>query len=117
MATLSTYTTQITIGGSVIGGVTNVAGPNESLTMIDSTDLSLDTMTKIAGLIDSGEVTLTIDWDPDDTEHIALRTALEGRTTAAFVQSFVLILASDLFLNILLDAVYHSFWPEGTSIV
>ncbi len=37
--------------------------------------------------------------------------------TAAFVQSFVLILASDLFLNILLDAVYYSIWPEGTTLL
>jgi phospholipid/cholesterol/gamma-HCH transport system permease protein len=37
--------------------------------------------------------------------------------TAAFVHSFVLILASDLFLNIFLDAVYYSIWPEGNSLV
>jgi phospholipid/cholesterol/gamma-HCH transport system permease protein len=37
--------------------------------------------------------------------------------TAAFVQSFVLILASDLFLNIFMDAVYYSIWPEGNSLV
>jgi phospholipid/cholesterol/gamma-HCH transport system permease protein len=35
--------------------------------------------------------------------------------TAAFVQSFVLILTSDLFLNILLDNVYYMIWPEGVS--
>jgi phospholipid/cholesterol/gamma-HCH transport system permease protein len=35
--------------------------------------------------------------------------------TAAFVQSFVLILASDLFLNILLDGIYYALWPEGVS--
>ncbi|MFO0913234.1 MAG: ABC transporter permease [Pirellulales bacterium] len=32
--------------------------------------------------------------------------------TAAFVHSFVLILALDLFLNIGLEAVYMSLWPE-----
>lgn len=37
--------------------------------------------------------------------------------TAAFVQSFVLILASDLFLNIMLDAIYYSIWPEGASLL
>ena len=35
--------------------------------------------------------------------------------TAAFVQSFVIILASDLFLNIVLDKVYANLWPEGSS--
>ena len=35
--------------------------------------------------------------------------------TAAFVHSFVLILASDLVLNIMLYRVYDLFWPESTS--
>ena len=35
--------------------------------------------------------------------------------TAAFVHSFVLILAVDLLLNILLDAVYFSIYPQGMS--
>lgn len=33
--------------------------------------------------------------------------------TAAFVYSFCLILVLDLFLGIMLDALYISFWPEG----
>ena len=37
--------------------------------------------------------------------------------TAAFVQSFVLILMADLFLNISLDALYYSIWPEGNSLL
>lgn len=36
--------------------------------------------------------------------------------TAAFVQSFVLILVLDLVLGILLDATYQSLWPEGTKL-
>ncbi|MFG0264291.1 MAG: MlaE family ABC transporter permease [Rhodopirellula sp. JB055] len=36
--------------------------------------------------------------------------------TEAFVYSFVMILAIDLFLNIVLDWVYFSFYPEGTSL-
>lgn len=35
--------------------------------------------------------------------------------TAAFVHSFVLILAVDLLLNILLDAVYFRIYPQGMS--
>ncbi|MCP4189417.1 MAG: ABC transporter permease [Planctomycetaceae bacterium] len=37
--------------------------------------------------------------------------------TSAFVQSFVLILASDLFMNITLDALYYAIWPEGASLL
>jgi phospholipid/cholesterol/gamma-HCH transport system permease protein len=36
--------------------------------------------------------------------------------TAAFVYSFVLILALDLLLNIGLDAIYVSAWPEGSGL-
>ena len=34
--------------------------------------------------------------------------------TTAFVYSFVLILAIDLFLNIVMDAIYFMLYPEGT---
>ncbi|WP_419195141.1 MlaE family ABC transporter permease [Novipirellula herctigrandis] len=37
--------------------------------------------------------------------------------TAAFVYSFVLILAIDLFMNIVLDAVYFKFYSDGTSLL
>ncbi len=35
--------------------------------------------------------------------------------TAAFVLSFMLILILDLFLNITLDAIFFSIWPEGAT--
>lgn len=37
--------------------------------------------------------------------------------TAAFVQSFVLILASDFFMNVALDAIYFALWPQGASFL
>jgi phospholipid/cholesterol/gamma-HCH transport system permease protein len=37
--------------------------------------------------------------------------------TAAFVQSFVVILFLDLMLGIGLEGVYQFIWPEGPSIV
>lgn len=36
--------------------------------------------------------------------------------TAAFVQSFVVILILDLVLGILLDTAYQSLWPEGNKL-
>lgn len=36
--------------------------------------------------------------------------------TAAFVYSFVLILVIDLSLGIVLDGVYHAFWPRGARL-
>ena len=37
--------------------------------------------------------------------------------TAAFVYSFVLILMIDLFLGVMINAVYDTFWPEGASLI
>jgi phospholipid/cholesterol/gamma-HCH transport system permease protein len=37
--------------------------------------------------------------------------------TSAFVHSFVLILVSDLFLNIGLDALYKAIWPEAVRLL
>lgn len=37
--------------------------------------------------------------------------------TAAFVHSFVMILAIDLLLNIFLDAVYMAIWPQGAKLL
>ena len=37
--------------------------------------------------------------------------------TNAFVYSFVVILILDLFLNIILDAVYYAIWPQGVRLL
>jgi len=36
--------------------------------------------------------------------------------TAAFVYSFVMILILDLFLGVMINSVYYTLWPEGTSL-
>lgn len=36
--------------------------------------------------------------------------------TAAFVQSFVMILALDIVLNLFLDGVYFAIWPSGAKL-
>ena len=36
--------------------------------------------------------------------------------TAAFVQSFVMILALDIVLNLFLDAVFYAIWPTGAKL-
>lgn len=37
--------------------------------------------------------------------------------TTAFVNSFVVILIIDLFLSVVLDAVYYMIWPEGVRLL
>jgi phospholipid/cholesterol/gamma-HCH transport system permease protein len=36
--------------------------------------------------------------------------------TASFVYSFVMILVLDLFLGVLINSVYYTFWPEGANL-
>jgi phospholipid/cholesterol/gamma-HCH transport system permease protein len=49
--------------------------------------------------------------------HAAAGAEGVGRAaTAAFVFSFCMILVLDLFLGILLDAIYVSIWPERVSL-
>jgi phospholipid/cholesterol/gamma-HCH transport system permease protein len=48
------------------------------------------------------------------------RAGAEGvgkAATAAFVHSFVLILALDLLLGISIDSIYYLLWPEGHSLI
>lgn len=48
------------------------------------------------------------------------RAGAEGvgkAATSAFVYSFVMILAIDLFLNIILDKIYFMMYPAGTSLL
>jgi phospholipid/cholesterol/gamma-HCH transport system permease protein len=49
--------------------------------------------------------------------HCAAGAEGVGRAaTAAFVFSFVFILIEDLVLNIILDAIYYSLWPQGAKL-
>ncbi len=69
---------------TTIGGITNLAGPNIQVNMIDATDLDSEYKTRVAGDIDNGDATLSINFDPADTSHASLRTELEGRDSANY---------------------------------
>jgi hypothetical protein len=85
---LSTVGTMLLISDSgdysTVACVTALAGPASSVTMLDSTCLESETVTRIAGIIDSGEVTITINWDPDAATHEDLRDLLVGRASEDF---------------------------------
>jgi hypothetical protein len=81
---LSTYNTLLKRGANPVGEITNISGPNIQVNMIDSTDLSDETKQRIAGLIDNGEISLDVMWDPADAEHINLYSDLVGRASTTF---------------------------------
>lgn len=61
-------------GTQAIGGITSLGGPGLSREVIDVTDLDDDARAKIAGLLDAGEVTLELNYEPDDTQHAQILT-------------------------------------------
>lgn len=73
---------------SSVACVTDIGGPSSTLTMIDATCLESTHIERIAGLVDSGEVPITINWDPDDATHDDVRALLESRDSEAFAISW-----------------------------
>lgn len=67
-----------------INEVNSFSGPGGSVSVIDVTDLSSDAKEKLAGMNDNGQLSIEINFIPDNTQHVALRTAKEDGTTESF---------------------------------
>lgn len=69
---------------AAIGNITGFSGPGGSAAIIDTTNLDSVAKEKIMGLPDEGQFTINVNYDPDNTSHIALRNARRARTLVAF---------------------------------
>jgi len=67
-----------------IGEVTDWDGPGGSATMYETTHLRSEAKEKKIGLMDEGQLTLSINWEPSDTGQQAARTARANRTKKSF---------------------------------
>lgn len=67
-----------------IGNIVGFSGPGGSASVIDVSNLDSTAREKLMGLPDEGQFTLNINYDPDNTAHIALRTARRARTRVEF---------------------------------
>ena len=67
-----------------IGEVTDWDGPGGSATMYETTHLKSTAKEKKIGLMDEGQLTLSINWEPGDTGQQAARTARANRTEKSF---------------------------------
>ena len=69
-------------GGSyaTIGQVTKISPPSEEMGTVETTLITDAARTFLATILDSGEVTLTVQWNPADTSHAALLTAKNAGT-------------------------------------
>jgi len=64
--------------------VKNFSGPGGSASVIDVTDIASTSKEKRMGLRDEGQLQLTINYIPDNPQHLALRTARAGRALTPF---------------------------------
>lgn len=69
---------------SNIGNVVSFSGPGGSASVIDVSNLDSPFREKRMGLPDEGQFTLELNLDPDNTSHLALKTARAARTRLEF---------------------------------
>jgi hypothetical protein len=67
-----------------IGEVTDWDGPGGSATMYETTHLQSEAKEKKIGLMDEGQLTLSINWEPSDAGQKAARDARAARTEKSF---------------------------------
>ena len=66
---------------TAIGEIMDVGGPDQNNPVLDSTDMSELAKSFIsAGVVDNGQLTLTIGWRPALASHAAIKAALENST-------------------------------------
>jgi len=91
MAKFSAFGVQFRRATVVIAQVRSISGPGLSMDTIDVTshDSTGAWREFVAGLIDGGEFSLELIFDPDNTGHANLRTDLTSRTSNTYDIRFV----------------------------
>jgi Lambda phage tail tube protein, TTP len=74
--------------GGTIPNVSTINGPSGSATVIDASDLSSSAREKVMGLMDEGQVTLEMQYMPDNAVHEYLRLLRAGKTLGSFRITF-----------------------------
>lgn len=82
-ATLLGKGTTLKLGSAALGGVISITGPNRQVGTVETTNLSSTVRTFRPTILDNGEVTVTIQFDPDDTDHTAVEALLTASPLAA----------------------------------
>jgi hypothetical protein len=73
---------------STITEVKNIAGPGGAAAEIDASDLASTAKEFRMGLQDEGQVTLTMNWIPTNTQHALLRTQRAAQALTTFLLTF-----------------------------
>jgi predicted secreted protein len=86
MAKLAAYGTQLKKAGTTIAALSSLSGPNLQASTIDVTSHDSVNATRefVSGLIDAGEISASLIFDPNVATHIALWNDLVARTSASY---------------------------------
>ena len=69
---------------TAIGEIVSFSGPGGQATVIDVSNLADTAKAKLMGLKDEGSMTLSVNFDPSDSEQTSLRTDRTNRTERNF---------------------------------
>lgn len=83
MATLLGKGTTLKLATTAVGQVVSISGPNRSVGTVETTNLNSTERTFRPTILDNGEVTVTIQFDPDDTQHTAIEALLTASPLAS----------------------------------
>ena len=75
-------------GGSTVNQVTDFSGPSITAAAIDVTDLASENKAFLQDVEDSGEISLTMTWDPDVAIHERIALDSKTETTRVFLIQF-----------------------------
>jgi hypothetical protein len=95
MAAITANTTTFTYDGTAIADVVSLTAPSISVAMIDSTSIADVYRTFIGGTIDSGEMSMEIQYDPNEAGAAKLEAAWEATAATAPESKACVITFSD----------------------
>jgi len=95
MAAITANKTTLTYDGVAIADIVSLTAPSISVAMIDSTSIADIYRTFIGGTIDSGEMSMEIQYDPNEAGATKLEAEWEATQTEAPTAKGVVITFSD----------------------
>tara|TARA_R110002020_G_scaffold273792_1_gene488960 strand:+ start:7450 stop:7857 length:408 start_codon:yes stop_codon:yes gene_type:complete len=95
MAAITANTTTFSYDGTAIADVVSLTAPSVSIATIDTTSIADIYRTFLGGTIDSGEMSIEIQYDPNSTSGAELEASWEATATVAPVEKECIITFSD----------------------
>ena len=80
----SAHVVSLKRGATTIAEVTRITGPGLALETVDITALDSTWRERLATILDGGEVTFDLAYDPDDSDHVQVRDDLLSKTKSTW---------------------------------